>query len=222
MRGLVLGLVLLAAFPRVSSAGPVLEPFIGSGGGGPGAGFTMDAIGAEFLFFADFGIVNGLGTATFAPPHVTRAPATYGPELDSIYTFGPGVLNIRLGWLDEHGVEQVGSFVATIPGLTFRIESEGVPPICDVCPQTVLNAPPTIIGPGSFDPASTFGLGIARQTVGGEMDFLIDEFTGAPGSATRFAGINYLDLQIAVPEPALSSILVMAALGLLRFRRRLG
>jgi hypothetical protein len=202
--------------PRAATAGPVLQASIGQdvsalvlAPSGVMFGFRLSQLG---------GFVDGWGEVRSGPLSSVVLEPSGGPVPNSIYVFARGNILIDLDWHDSDGVFQTGQFRASIPDFRIRVlledDSEGC---CS--PRTERDY--LQLGAGSFDSNVAAALGVARQTVGGEIGIWWEEFTGEAGSTERLAEGNNVDaFLIAVPEPSLVSILGLAGVGMMARRNQ--
>ncbi len=135
------------------------------------------------------------------------------------YAFGGGVLTLS----------GIGGVLAVIPVAPFTISlsAPDQDPIWDALPypgpvSEMDGLLFVALGSGTLDPALAHALGVSTHTLGGSLQFIVDDFYGTPADAVRQAVPNWLagDIDLRdVPEP---SALVLASLGIgFAIRRRI-
>ena len=125
------------------------------------------------------------------------------------YTYAAGVLNLDLS-LDRGSLHETGSFSAPTMPFSFKV--------CDGCGFSAGYVPDfdILLGPGLFDSNLAALLQIDPHSLGGFLHFGLEDVTGDPLSEKRLGfehgGWTTLVIEVrAVPEPALSMLMLLGA-----------
>jgi hypothetical protein len=138
------------------------------------------------------------------------------------YQYGAGTLTLDISAHRDDGLTAAGT--ALFPTRPFSFT------VCEGC-DTLFGGGKAddfeiALDPGVFDPALAALLGIHEETLGGTIDFGLEDISGDPASERRVAadhrGLSNLRIETReVPEPA-ALLLAIAGAGALLARRRTG
>ncbi len=187
----------------------------------------IHAAAATIHFEHDGGGISSIGAGGFqlfteleSPDWAVQFALETGPALSvtpgssggTDYAFAGGLLTLF----------GTGGALAAIPVAPFTISLSAPDhsPIWDALPLPGPVAEMSgllylVLGPGTLDPALAHALGVSTHTLGGSLQFIVDDFYGTSADAVRQAVPNWLagDIDLRdrqVPEP---SMLLLAALG---------
>jgi len=181
----------------------------------------------------DFGLVPfTMSEALREPPfhEIGTADLVSGPLLDldvdvanglTTYSYGAGTLALTLTVEDDHFNLVQGTFLA--PTLPFSFT------VCEGCDSLFGGGDAEdfaiALGNGLFDAAVAKALGVSPHTIGGFIDFGLEDIDGAPDSQSRrgfdHRGLAVLEIEAQdVPEPGTIILGLVAAAGLAARRRR--
>ena len=217
--------LLLPAAANADLLVTIQEPSIAFGPAGatllpaPFQDIFVDGIFQETPWFSSFS-----GDVTFvtgALQSLTAGGAT------SEYVFGPGIFTLTANWTDQIGNPVQGQYVAPLLSLVIGIRCEQELQ-ADSCGDTSgdhgsLGDAFVSIGPGEFDNSLASILHLHKK--GGAFVFgvALDGISGAPTDDFRIGGSQSgneeIEIPVAVPEPSILSLLLLAPVLSRRFRR---
>jgi len=195
------------------------------------AGATFSGGSFDAIFFS--GVEQETPWNTFFSGEVGF---TTGPALSlsvdpararSRYVFGPGTFTLIAHWSDQFGNPAEGRYIAPLLELVVDISCEQELTAFDCGDASGEDASLgdffASFGPGTFDPALAHVLGLAPS--GDPFDFhvALDGVSGSPSDGFRNSGSESgsekLEFGVAIPEPSIISLLLLAPVFGLRFRR---
>jgi hypothetical protein len=199
----------------------------------PGAAATISFIVSGGELAVDFGLlpfqlsddveaddfdVNGTAHLVSGPLHNLDVDEENG---FTGYEYGDGILTLTLSGFDDDGNFVEGTFV----GHTKRFGFD----VCEGCDSLfgggLADDFEISLGEGRFDAALAHLFGVNGRTVGGFIDFGLEDIDGEPNDLSRTGfdhrGFAVLEIETAiVPEPGLLTLGLVAAAGWGARRRR--
>jgi hypothetical protein len=135
------------------------------------------------------------------------------------YDWGPGTLTLTLSGFDEDGNFVDGTFTASTRKFGFDV--------CEGCDDLfgggLVDDFEIDLGAGLFDAPLAKLLGVSRHTIGGFIDFGLEDVSGDGNSESRSAfdhrGFAVLEIETAIPEPGLLTLGLIAGAAWLARRK---
>lgn len=235
MRSIIRSAVLAAALllPHAASADllvTIQEPSIAFGPAGatlfpaPFQDIFIDGIFQETPWLSSFS-----GDVTFVTGVLQSLTVDDSdPErVASQYVFGPGTLTLTANWTDQLGNPVQGQYMAPLLSLVIDIRCEQELSGQD-CGDTSgdngsLGHALASIGPGEFDANLASILHLQKKGGAFEFGVALDGISGNPSDDFRIGGSQSgnedVEIPVAVPEPSILSLLLLAPVLSRRFRR---
>lgn len=149
-------------------------------------------------------------------------------RVTSQYVFGPGIFTLTANWIDQFGNPAQGQYVAPLLSLVIDIRCEQELSALDCGDASgehgSLGDAFASIGPGEFDDNLAAALHLHKIGFGFEFEVGLDGISGNPlDNDVRFSGSasgnEDITIPVAVPEPSILSLLLLAPVLSRRFRR---
>jgi len=148
-------------------------------------------------------------------------------RVTSQYVFGPGTFTLTANWTDQFGNPAQGQYVASLLSLVIDIRCEQELSATDCGDASGENGSLgdalASIGPGEFDANLASILHLHKQGGAFEFGVALDGITGNPTDDFRIGGSQSgsedVEIPVAVPEPSILSLLLLAPVLSRRFRR---